>query len=164
MRNIFALSPDSTLIVQDVCYLSAIALLQLLSIQPIGIHHILILIRIAGIVIESQIPSPFGFSVLLQFAVLNQIERYIEEAYNVANLAYLPYFQIQSVSVNVDDSDLSAIQPCQANFLVLKEKKGYKKLCRCIKKVNKTRTNKKRKGEGRNEDNTIEKCQFLSRK
>ena len=38
--------------------------------------------------------SPFGFSVLLQFVDLIQIEMYIEEAYNVANLAYPPYFQI----------------------------------------------------------------------
>ena len=43
--------------------------------------------------------SPFGFSVLLQFTDLNQIEKYIEEAYNVANLAYPPYFQIQFISV-----------------------------------------------------------------
>ena len=60
--------------------------------------------------------SPFGFSVLLQFADLNQIERYIEEDYNVVNFAYPPYFQIQFVSVNVDDSDLSAIQSCQVNL------------------------------------------------
>ena len=35
--------------------------------------------------------SPFGFSVLLQFLDLIQIERYIEEAYKVPNLAYPPY-------------------------------------------------------------------------
>ena len=57
--------------------------------------------------------SPFGFSVLLQFADLIQIERYIEEFYNVANLAYPSYFQVQFISVNVDDLDLSSIQACQ---------------------------------------------------
>ena len=57
--------------------------------------------------------SLFGFSVLLQFYDLIQIERYIEEAYNVANLAYPPYFQIQFTSVYVDDAGLSAIQACQ---------------------------------------------------
>ena len=57
--------------------------------------------------------SPFGFSVLLQFADLIQIERYIEEFYNVANLAYPSYFQAQFISVNVDDLDLSSIQAFQ---------------------------------------------------
>ena len=57
--------------------------------------------------------SPFVFSVLLQFADLIQKERYIEEFYNVANLAYPPYFQVQFISVNVDDLNLSSIQACQ---------------------------------------------------
>ena len=56
--------------------------------------------------------SPFGFSVLLQFADLIQIERYSVEANNVANLAYPPYFQIHFILVNVDDADLSAINAC----------------------------------------------------
>ena len=86
--------------------------------------------------------TPFGFSVLLQFADLIQIERYNTETYNAANLAYPTYFQIQFISVNVDDSDISAIQACQV----------------------KLGPNKKRKVEGKNEDNTIEKHQFLSRK
>ena len=38
-----------------------------------------------------MIDSPFGFSVLLQFADIVQVERYIEEAYNRSNRAYLPY-------------------------------------------------------------------------
>ena len=37
-------------------------------------------------------------------------KRYIEEAYNVTNLAYPPYFQIQLILVNVNDPDLNAIQ------------------------------------------------------
>ena len=38
------------------------------------------------------------------------MERYTEEAYNVANIINPPYFQIQFMSVNVDDPDLSTIQ------------------------------------------------------
>ena len=38
-----------------------------------------------------MIDSPFGFSVILQFADIVQVERYTEEAYNIANRAYLPY-------------------------------------------------------------------------
>ena len=34
--------------------------------------------------------SPFGFLVLLEFADLLQLERYIEEAYNIANLSNPP--------------------------------------------------------------------------
>ena len=37
-------------------------------------------------------------------------KRYIEEVYNVTNLAYPPYFQIQLILVNVNDPDLNAIQ------------------------------------------------------
>ena len=73
--------------------------------------------------------SPFGFSVLLQFANLIQVERYIEKPYNVANLAYRPYFQIQFISVNVDDSDLGAIQTCQVNlFVSVKRKERLQKI------------------------------------
>ena len=34
--------------------------------------------------------SPFGFLDVLEFADLLQLERYIEEAYNIANLSYPP--------------------------------------------------------------------------
>ena len=60
-------------------------LLQLLDIQPLRIRHIFCLIRIVGIVTESQIVH-FVF----QFYFNLQLERYIEEAYNIANLAYPP--------------------------------------------------------------------------
>ena len=109
--------------------------------------------------------SPFGFSVLLQFADLLQIERYIEEAHNVSNLAYPPYFQIQFISVNVDGPDLSAIQASQVNlFRSIKRKEKLHKSSVDVLKKNKTRANKKRKSEGENEGNTIQKRQFLSRK
>ena len=72
--------------------------------------------------------SPFGFSVLLQFADLIQIERYNTEAYNVANLAYPTYFQIQFISVNVDDSDISAIQACQVNLGQTRREKSKERM------------------------------------
>ena len=100
----------------NVCYLYAVMLLQLLNNQPLGVSNYFLFdshcrnsCRITD--------SPPGFSVLLQFADLNQIERYIKEVYNVANIAYPPHFQIQFILVNVDDSDLSAIQSCQVNLL-----------------------------------------------
>ena len=72
--------------------------------------------------------NPFGFSVLLQLADLIQTERYLEETYNVANLACPPYFQIPFMSVNMVDSDLVPSRPARLRCLeVLKEKKGYKK-------------------------------------
>ena len=111
--------------------------------------------------------SPFGFSVLLQLADLIQIEKYLEDTYNVANLAYPPYFQIQFMSVNMDDSDLSAIQACKAKvFRSIKRKERLQKNSEDIlkKKKNKIRANKKRKREGKNEHKTTEKRQFLSRK
>ena len=61
--------------------------------------------------------SSFGLSVLLQFADLIQIERYTEKTYNVANLAHQLYFQIQFISVDVHDSGLSVIRPCQVDLL-----------------------------------------------
>ena len=47
-----------------------------------------------------------GFSVLIKFESLFQIERYIEEAYQVSCRVYPPYFQIQFISVNVNVDDL----------------------------------------------------------
>ena len=43
-----------------------------------------------------------GFSVLIKFQSLFQIERYIKEAYQVSGGIYPPYFQIQFISVNVN--------------------------------------------------------------
>ena len=54
--------------------------------------------------------------------------RYIEKAYNVANLPYPQYFWIQFRSVNVDDLNLSAIQSCQVNlFRSIKRKERLQK-------------------------------------
>ena len=102
--------------------------------------------------------NQFGFSVLLQLADLIQTERYLEETYNVANLAYPPYFQIQFMSVNMDDSDLSAIQACKAKvFRSIKRKERLQKNSEDIlkKKKNKIRANKKRKREGKKERMSI---------
>ena len=40
-----------------------------------------------------------GFSILMKFESLFQIERYIEEAYQISGRIYPPYFQIQFISV-----------------------------------------------------------------
>ena len=46
-----------------------------------------------------------------------QIERYIEEAYQVCGRVYpLPYFQIQFISVNVSVDDLAIIQSSQVSY------------------------------------------------
>ena len=72
--------------------------------------------------------SPFGFSVLLQFTDLIQTEGYIEEACNVANLAYPLYFLIQFISFNAGYSDLSTIQLRQVNlFRSIKRKERLRK-------------------------------------
>ena len=76
--------------------------------------------------------NPFGFSVLLQFADIVQVERHIEEASNIANRDYPPYFQIQFLVVNISDSDLRAIQTCQIN--VFRNIKSREKQKGCGKK------------------------------
>ena len=43
-----------------------------------------------------------GFSSVIKFQSLFQIERYIEEAYQVSGGIYPPYFQIQFISINVN--------------------------------------------------------------
>ena len=57
-----------------------------------------------------------GFSVLIRFQTLFQIERYIKEAYQVSGRAYPPYFQIQFISVNVNVDDLAIIQSSQISY------------------------------------------------
>ena len=72
--------------------------------------------------------NQFGFSVLLQLADLIQTERYLEKTYNVANLACPPYFQIPFMSLNMVDSDLSAIQACKVKvFRNIKRKERLQK-------------------------------------
>ena len=57
-----------------------------------------------------------GFSVLIKFESLFQIERYIEEAYEVSGTVYPPYFQIQFISVNVNVDDHAIIQSSQISY------------------------------------------------
>ena len=90
--------------------------------------------------------NPFGFSVLLQFADIVQAERYIEEAYNIANRDYPPYFQIQFLVVNISDSDLRAIQTCQIN------------LFRNIKRM------EKQKGCGKKKENKMKQTRLRTEK
>ena len=55
------------------------------------------------------ITTPIGFSVLLQFLTLCEIEQYFIVAYNAHNCEHPLYFQIQFVSFNVSDK-VSVIQ------------------------------------------------------
>ena len=74
-----------------------------------------------------------GFSVLIKFESLFQIERYIEEAYQVSGRVYPPHFQIQFISVNVNIDDLAIIQSSQISYFRRmkrqqnKQKKIYRK-------------------------------------
>ena len=78
--------------------------------------------------------SQDGFSVLIKFASLCEIERYIGKAYYVANRAYQPYFQVQFISVNIDCNDYLAIQSLQRNyFRRIKHQKIKKQLKQCRK-------------------------------
>ena len=64
------------------------------------------------------------------------MKNYIEEVYNVANLAYPSYFQIQFISVNMDDSDLSAIKSFEVNFFrsIKREEKLQKRYANVLEK------------------------------
>ena len=54
-----------------------------------------------------------GFSILMKFESLFQIERYIEEAYQISGRMYPPYFQIQFIPVILSVAELVIIQSCQ---------------------------------------------------
>ena len=54
-----------------------------------------------------------GFSILMKFKSLFQIERYIEEAYQISGRMYPPYFQIQFIPVILSVVELVIIQTCQ---------------------------------------------------
>ena len=52
---------------------------------------------------------------------LFQIERYIEEAYQISGRMYPSYFQIQFISVILSVDELVIIQSCQkSNFRLIK--------------------------------------------
>ena len=141
LRNIFALSHNSTGCLLFICnYVVAIIRYSTTRYTPYFLFdsHCR---NSCGIT-----DSPFVFSVLLQFADLIQKERYIEEFYNVANLAYPSYFQVQFISVNVDDLNLSSIQACQV-WSIKRKERLQKSSADVLKKKNKTRENKKRKSE-----------------
>ena len=57
-----------------------------------------------------------GFSVLINFDSSFQIERYIEGAYQLSGRVYLPYFQVQFISVIVDTDELAIIQLSQISY------------------------------------------------
>ena len=70
---------------------------------------------ITRIVVKLQVGARF-FSFLIKFQSLFQIERYIEEAYQVSGRAYPPYFQIKFISVNVSIDDLAIIHSSQISY------------------------------------------------
>ena len=66
-----------------------------------------------------------GFSVLLQFPNLIEIEKYLEVAYEIANHPYPVYFRFQYLNVNISETDLTYIKiPSER-----KEKELQRKTC-----------------------------------
>ena len=62
-----------------------------------------------------------GFSILMKFESLFQIETYIEEVYQISGRMYPPYFQIQFNSVIFSVDELVITQSCQKdNFRQIK--------------------------------------------
>ena len=64
-----------------------------------------------------------GFLVLIKFDSLFQIERYIEEAYQLSGKVYPPYFQFQFISVNCNATKYSVF----SDQLFLKNEKAADK-------------------------------------
>lgn len=56
------------------------------------------------------IPTVDGFSLLMQFSDLTQIERYLQVAYEVSSLSHPTYFQMQHLHVNIIHDDLITIR------------------------------------------------------
>ena len=50
-----------------------------------------------------------GYSVLLQFSNLFELEKYIEVAYDITNRSYPPYFQVQFIVVNIKNAERKKI-------------------------------------------------------
>ena len=57
-----------------------------------------------------------GFSVLINSDSLFQIERYIEEAYQLAGRVYVTYFQFHFISVTVNTDELAIIQSSEISY------------------------------------------------
>ena len=60
-------------------------------------YHTFFSIHTAEIVVELQM-GKIRFSILIKFESLFQIESYIEEAYQIPDRMYPPYFHIQFIS------------------------------------------------------------------
>ena len=57
----------------------------------------------------------------MKFESLFQVERYIEETYQISGRMYPPYFQIQFISVILSIDELAIIRSCQkSNFRRIK--------------------------------------------
>ena len=76
------------------------------------IQHILLLTRN----VETAVELEMVHQVLINFDNLLQIERYIEEAYQLSGRVYLPYFQVQFISVIFDTDELAIILSSQISF------------------------------------------------
>ena len=46
-----------------------------------------------------------------------EVERFIEEAYQIAGRAYATYFQLQFLTVNIDSIDPLVVQNAQINYV-----------------------------------------------
>lgn len=46
-----------------------------------------------------------------------EVERFIEEAYQIAGRAYATYFQLQFLTVSIDSIDLLVVQNAQINYV-----------------------------------------------
>ena len=85
-----------------------------------------------------------GFSVLINFDNLFQIERYIEEAYHLLGRVYPPYFQVYFISVFVDTGELAIIQSSQISHF--RRMKRQQKLTKNLQKEKQGRQNKENSG------------------
>ena len=56
------------------------------------------------------------FSILIKFESLFQIERYIEETYQISGRIYPSYFQIQFISVIITIDELLTTRSCQKSI------------------------------------------------
>ena len=77
----------------------------------------------------------------MNFNSLFQIERYIEEAYQLSGRVYPPYLQVQFISVIVDTDDLAIIQSSQINYF--RRMKRQQKLAKNLQQEKQGRQNKK---------------------
>ena len=101
------------------------------------IQHILLLTRNVEVAVELEMVH----QVLINFDNLLQIERYIEEAYQLSGRVYLPYFQVQFISVIFDTDELAIIQSSQISYS--RRMKRQQKLTKNLQQEKQGRQNKK---------------------